>query len=73
MAERISFKDLYMREKEKPTPAQAFIDDIASLTCRSCTTVRAWTQGKQVPDALAQLQIAQKYDVDAGTLFPAAV
>lgn len=70
MAKQMTFKDLYLREKEKPTPAQSFIEDIAELTKRSANTVRMWLQGKQVPDALAQSLIAEKFDIDVSTLFP---
>ncbi len=66
----MTFKDLYLREKEKPTPAQSFIEDIAELTKRSANTVRMWLQGKQTPDALAQSLIAEKFDIDVSTLFP---
>jgi len=67
---KMTFKDLYLQEKEKPTPAQTFIEDIAELTKRSVNTVRMWIQGKQTPDALAQLQIAEKYNIDISSLFP---
>ena len=67
---KITFKELYLREKEKPTPAQSFIEDIAELTKRSANTVRMWLQGKQTPDALAQSLIAEKFDIDVSTLFP---
>ena len=70
MAKQMTFKDLYLREKEKPTPAQSFIVDIAELTKRSANTVRMWLQGKQTPDALAQSLIAEKFDIDVSTLFP---
>lgn len=67
---KMSFKDLYLQEKEKPTPAQTFIEDIAELTKRSVNTVRMWIAGKQAPDALAQAQIAEKYNIDVTSLFP---
>lgn len=70
MAKQMTFKDLYLREKEKLTPAQSFIEDIAELTKRSANTVRMWLQGKQTPDALAQSLIAEKFDIDVSTLFP---
>ncbi len=70
MATQMTFKDLYLREKEKPTPAQSFIEEIAELTKRSANTVRMWLQGKQTPDALAQSLIAEKFDIDVSTLFP---
>lgn len=65
-----SFMELYQEAKQKPTPAQSFIAEIAALTHRSNNTVKMWTMGKQVPDELAQSLIAEKYDVDIVTLFP---
>ena len=65
-----SFIELYQEAKRKPTPAQSFIEEIATLTHRSHNTVKMWTMGKQVPDELAQSLIAKKYDVDMTTLFP---
>lgn len=67
---KMSFKDLYLQEKEKPTPAQSFIEEIAELTKRSTNTVRMWIQGKQKPDALAQTQIAERFNIDVSSLFP---
>ncbi|MCM1075996.1 MAG: hypothetical protein NC411_01385 [Bacteroides sp.] len=68
---KMTFKDLYLQEKEKPTPAQTFIEDIAELTKRSTNTIRMWLQGKQIPDALAQSLIAEKYNIEVSSLFPA--
>ena len=67
---KTTFKDLYLREKAKPTPAQVFISEIAELTRRSVATVRAWISGCQVPDDLAKLQIAKRYGIDINDLFP---
>lgn len=69
--EKMSLKELYLREKEKPTPAQVFINDIATLTKRSVHTVRMWLQpGHQEPDALAKSLIAEKFGIDVEILFP---
>lgn len=67
---KMTFKDLYLQAKAKPSPAQSFIEDIAKLTKRSANTVRMWLQGRQVPDALAQSLIADKYGIEASVLFP---
>lgn len=69
-AKQMTFKDLYLQEKEKPTPAQSFIEEVAELTKRSANTVRMWLQGNQVPDALAQSLIAERFNIDVSTLFP---
>lgn len=70
MGNQMTFKDYYLQEKAKPSPAQNFLTDMAQLTKRSSVTVRMWLQGKQVPDALTQSLIAQRLNTDASTLFP---
>ena len=70
--ERKTFKELYEEAKKMPTPAQAFISEIAELTHRSELTVRMWLSGQQVPDELVQATIANKYNVSIDSLFPKA-
>lgn len=65
-----TFQDLYKEEKEKPTPAQQFIADIAELTHRSTNTVKMWLLGRQIPDELTRSVIADRYGVDSSSLFP---
>lgn len=65
-----TFKELYDERKNKPTPAQEFIAEVASITHRTETTVRLWLCGQQKPDALACSIIAEHFDVPAEGLFP---
>lgn len=65
-----TFKQLYEEEKQKPTAAQVFVSEVASLTKRSEVTVRMWLSGQQVPDELAQSIIAERYQVSVENLFP---
>lgn len=67
-----TFQELYEEAKNKPTPAQSFINEVAELTHRSVNTVRMWLVGRQAPDELAQNIIANKYGVQVETLFPKA-
>lgn len=67
---KITFKDLYQREKDKPTPVQSFIERVATVTEKSPNTVRQWATGQQVPDALTRKHIAKEFGVDPETLFP---
>jgi transcriptional regulator with XRE-family HTH domain len=67
---KITFRDLYAEHRDKPTPAQAFIAEVARLTGRAENTVMAWTKGQQTPDPIYQLLIAQHFGVDINTLFP---
>ena len=45
-----TFKALYEEQKKKPTAAQLFVSEVATLTKRSEATVRMWLSGQQVPD-----------------------
>lgn len=70
--ENKSFLDLYREQKSKPTPAQVFIAEIATLTHRSKNTVKMWLCGKQTPDELTQSIIARRYNLNINSLFPKA-
>ena len=65
-----TFIELYNEAKNQPTPAQKFISDVASITHRSEMTVRMWLAGRQLPDDLAKITIAEKFGVNADSLFP---
>ena len=65
-----TFKALYEEQKKKPTAAQVFVSEVATLTKRSEATVRMWLSGQQVPDELAQTMISEKYNVSIDSLFP---
>lgn len=67
---KITFRDLYAEFRDQPTPAQSFIAEVAEITRRKINTVIAWTKGQQIPDRLAQEQIAAHFGVDIETLFP---
>ena len=49
-----TLKELYLEEKEKPTPAQLFVTRIAEITCREESTVRQWLSGIQTPNQRAK-------------------
>lgn len=66
----MTFKEFYLVEKNKPTPAQILIKEIAELTKRSENTIRMWLLEKQEPDALAKSLIAEKFGVNPESLFP---
>lgn len=68
-----TFKALYEEQKKKPTAAQLFVSEVATLTKRSEATVRMWLSGQQVPDELAQTIIAEKYKVSIESLFPKTI
>lgn len=65
-----SLKELYLEEKEKPTPAQLFVARIAEITCREESTVRQWLSGVQTPNQRAKERIAAAFGVDVNILFP---
>ncbi len=65
-----SFKELYFEQKNLPTPAQAFLEDVALVTNRSITTVRMWISGTQIPDHKTLKILANKFDTEPHLLFP---
>ncbi|MFC2488712.1 MAG: hypothetical protein ACFNVK_01200 [Prevotella sp.] len=65
-----TFKDLYDAERDKPTAAQEFINNVARVTHRSTVTVKMWLSGRQTPDELARETLARHFKCDAETLFP---
>lgn len=65
-----TFKQMYDEEKAKPTPAQAFISEVARITHKSEQTVKMWLTGRQKPDGLTCEVIASHYNVKVETLFP---
>lgn len=66
----MTFKQIYQEEKEKPSPAQAFISHIAEITCREESTIRQWLSGTQKPNKRAMLAIAKDYNSTIEELFP---
>lgn len=70
---KITFIDIFREEKAKPKPEQAFISEVAKLTCKSQITVKRWCEGKVTPDALTQKILAEHFKVDADILFPKAI
>lgn len=64
-----TFKQLYDEQKNKPTPAQEFIAEVAQITHKTEGTVKMWLCGQQKPDALAQSIIAEHFGVDVKYLF----
>ena len=65
-----TFTELYECAKSQPTPAQAFVSEVAKLTHKSEQTIRMWLLGRQQPDELAKSVIAKHFNVSAETLFP---
>ncbi len=68
--EKKTFRELYESAKNQPTPAQAFITEVALLTHKSEQTIKMWVMGRQQPDELACAVIAQHFNVSPDTLFP---
>jgi hypothetical protein len=65
-----TFKDRYNDEKNKNTPAQDFVENIARMTHRSKTTVKMWLTGVQRPDDLVKTILANHFNCKPDELFP---
>lgn len=66
----MTFKDVYLKKKNLPTPAQEFITLIASATCRKETTVQQWLSGIQTPNDTVKERISQVLNIPVEELFP---
>lgn len=66
----MTLKERYIKERQKPTAPQLFIEEVADVTKRSTTTVRMWMSGAQVPDALTQQVLADHFGTTPEELFP---
>ena len=70
MQQDLTFKEIYLKAKDKPSPGQAFINEISNITMRRPSTVRMWLNGTQSPDSLAKKQISEYLHISVETLFP---
>ena len=67
---KISFRDLYKYECDKPTPRQSFIAEVARVTKKAEATVKQWANGIQTPDELTRQTLAVHFNCDPDELFP---
>ena len=65
-----TFIELYQEAKGKPSPGEAFLQEVADLTHRSKSTVRKWVLGISVPDFNTQVEISRHFNIPVETLFP---
>lgn len=68
---RMTLKEIYQQQKELPTPAQLFVQELANITCREETTIRQWLSGVQEPPRRAKISIAKHLSLPVDELFPA--
>lgn len=66
----MTFRDIYKKECDKPTPRQKFIAEIARVTKKSENTVKQWGNGIQAPDELTRNVLAAHFGCDPVSLFP---
>ena len=59
-----TFHDLYKEACSKPTPRQAFIQEVARLTLRSESAVELWAAGATKPNKEIQRLIAGHFGLD---------
>ena len=64
----MTFKQIYLRVKEKPTPCQDFIREVAEVTRKSECTVRTWLGGTE-PDPLTKKVLSDYFNVPEDELF----
>lgn len=69
---KVSFRELYAAECEKPTPRQAFLAECARVADVSEATVKQWANGIQQPNKYALKLLADHFECDPEYLFPKA-
>lgn len=67
---QLSFVEMYQEAKSKPTPGEAFIDEVCELTLRSKSTVTKWVLGFSEPDANIKRQLSKHFKTPVKVLFP---
>lgn len=65
-----SLIELYRAAKDKPTPCEQFINEVAELTNRSKSTVQKWVIGIAVPDINVRLMLSKHFSTPVEILFP---
>lgn len=68
----MTLREMYDKARKSPTPAVAFIAEVAEITKKSEITVRRWLSGEVVPDALTRAVLADHFKCKAEDLFPQA-
>lgn len=61
---------LYAEAKAKPSPGQAWLEEVADLTCYSIATVRGWALGFSQPNALTRKVLSEHFGIPTEELFP---
>ena len=70
MSRVLSFREMVEHEGRKPTPRQAFLDEIARMTGVSSNTVKQWAAGTQGPNPTAMMILSAHFGAEPGELFP---
>lgn len=64
----MTFKQIYLEVKAKPTPCQDFIREVAEVTRKAESTVRTWLCDTE-PDELTKKVLAAHFGVPEDELF----
>lgn len=62
--------ELYNKEKEKHTPAELFIREVAKVSHRALPTVYKWVTGKTQPDTYIKQKLSRHFNIPVENLFP---
>ena len=65
-----SLTEMYSERKKQPTPAAAFIAEIARVTHHSIAAARKWVLGLAVPDVSTKILLSKHFGVPYDELFP---
>lgn len=65
----MTFKELYLQEKKKPTPASVWVNKMAEATATNPQTVRLWLCGARKPHRCTQMVLARVLNSTPDELF----
>lgn len=67
------YEEAKRQPKVAPTPAEAFVKEVAAIAKCTDLSVRRWISGKVLPDALTRSVLADHFGCTEQELFPAIV
>ena len=65
-----SLREMYLEQKEQPTPAASFLATIAEVTNHSIAAARKWVKGLAKPDVNSKILLSRHFGIPYDVLFP---
>ncbi|MBD5242075.1 MAG: hypothetical protein HDS59_08365 [Barnesiella sp.] len=66
----MTLRQIYERERQKPTAVQSFVDELCQVTAKTPVSVYRWVTGRVEPDELTKRVLAEHLKTTPEELFP---